>query len=120
MSMQKMPRLEGMNLIYCRQQAVDAAFWGERSAKVRHHDVADEQHALIRHMHQQGIVGRSTGGWQQLEACPADDDFGRAVDGHVRLIAEHVVEAELIAEESLDHGRICFRGKSKLFAVIAS
>jgi len=63
MAVQQMARLEGMDLLEGGKQSLGASFLQNRRAEVRHQDVADEEHALLRHVNQKRYsaeIGQST------------------------------------------------------------
>ena len=94
------------HLVDARQQAFDAALFDEGRAEVGHQDVADEEHAVIGQVDQQGIAGFAAARRPQREARAADDHLGRLVDRDIGFVGQHVGEAKALAEEALQRRRI--------------
>src|SRR5215471_19902968 len=81
------------------QQPLQVSFFDERRAEVRHDEIADEQHAQIRQVDEQGIVSFTASHGNELDVGATDFQFGAAVDSNVGSKAAHIVEIKAFAEK---------------------
>src|SRR5215472_13713874 len=92
--------------VNCIEQAIQASLFDKRCAEIRHNEITDEHHAVIRKMDEKPI------------ACSSNLNFCVAVDGCIGFETANVFQIETVPEEdlaettgSVEHGR-------ELFAVV--
>src|SRR5262245_61225805 len=116
-----MPGVRRDNDVESIQQSLEIAFLDKGCAEVGHDKVADEHHALIRQVDDQGIVSFSSRNRDEFDSRCSDLQFSAGGDGNVRLEATHVLKIEAFTEKRLTESarrRLDFSGK--FFLVVAS
>src|SRR5215831_7936893 len=97
--MQQMLRMRGDKNVDRIKQALEIAFRYERSAEVRHDEIADEHHALIRQVDEHGVVSFASPDRDDFDVCTPDLQLGAGRDGKVWFEAAHILNVEALTEK---------------------
>ncbi len=94
------------------------ALLDEGRAQIRHQDVPDEHHALLREEHEQRVSRLASAGRLQDESSAADRDLAALSDRHVGAKVFEVFDAEAASEEALEHCRLTAGSDRHLFGEV--